>query len=428
MSEVSFVATRRNGRALCFGGFFYHINKTVDERSYWKCRTKGCKATLVTINDVINSSSGQHQHQPEESRVEGFADNSPALKNGPKTASNLKQVVSFSRPNICIKKQRNNEFSNNSLSNKKLKPNNNNNNNNRNMSHNYQKFETNDNDNSEDNAYPLITAHLNGEDLMDSFVNHLNVEIEVDESGKVKLEDIDDNYDGTEDTEELFAESSTMNGLQLMPNIDIKPNNIYFTNSYSNIEHFDIEMNNLFEVVRQSGFNSLDIEQISKDWNFWKKRYLELKRARNRAKHSTSSGPNDYESLRLQLEIALNAKNNAENELKRVRNTLKESQNNVSALRSVLKKNFVNGSNNQCISLIHEINDLKRKVSAQVDSHQSNLNEVKRLLCLDDNDLRAEFDQLAQERDDALKDNCELRQEIIILRSQLSSSFSDKTV
>ena len=425
MSEVSFVATRRNGRALCFGGFFYHINKTVDERSYWKCRTKGCKATLVTINDVINSSSGQHHHKPEDSRVEGLPETSPAMKNAAKAGHQLtKQMVPQT---ICVRKQPNNEISNNFLnSNKKFKSNNNNN---RNPVHNYVKCETTEEDNSEEDEYSLITAHINGEDLMDSFVNHLNVQIEVDETGKVKIEDneeIEDNYQNCNEEEELFAESSVPNSSQMMPNIDIKPNNIYFTNSYTNIEHFDIEMNNLFEVVRQSGFNSLDIEQISKDWNLWKKRYLELKRARNRAKLSGTTGPNDYESLKLQLEIALNAKNNAEKELKRVQNNLKESQNNVLALRSVLRRNLMNGSNNQCIALINEINDLKRKVSAQVDSHQSNLNEVKRLLSLDDNDLRAEFDQLAQERDDALKDNFELRQEIIILRSQLSSSFGDK--
>jgi hypothetical protein len=391
MSCVTFVATRRNGRALCFGGFYYHINKSVDERSYWKCRTKGCKSTVVTINDVISSASGQHFHDPNDSRV---IDN-----NGLQTDQ---QLVTKTNPNVSLnnKKQRNcNQFSNHSFSNKKFK------------SNNSMKTTNNTiNNNNNNNSLSLITEHLN-EELMDSFGEHLNVEIEVDECGKVKIEE-NDSYNDS------IGESSDSKPLQLMPNI--KPNSVYFTNNcYTNIEHFDIEITNLFKVIRQSGFKSLDIDQLSIDWELWKKRYLELKKAKNKSKLSTNNGK-DIENLKLQLEIAINSKNNAERELKRVQMNLKESQNKVSALRIVLRKNLNNGSNNQCIALLNEINELKRKVCAQVETYQSNLNQVKRLLCLDDNELRTEFDQLAQERDDALRDNVQLRQELTLLRSQLS--------
>lgn len=399
---VTFVATRRNGRALCFGGFFYHINKSVDERSYWKCRTKGCKATVVTINDVIHSSSSQHYHQPNDSRV---------LANGqPSALSNASQNCLVRRPKVSITSQlvplsqSQNSFSGkhrinekaNHLPNKRLKSNN---------------FR---------NGFRCVD---NEEDMIRSLEDHLNVQFEVDESGKVKFEDTDDNEDL--DSDEMFAgEGSAQSGTRLIPNIDIKPNNIYYTNNYTNIDNFDIELNNLFEVVRQTGFNSLDIEQISSDWDLWKNRYVELKRATKSAIHSNSNGTDD--NLKLKLDIALNAKSNADKELKRCQSHLKESQSTVSMLRAVLKRNLLNASNSHCISLINEIHELKRKVCAHVESHQSNLNDIKRLLSLDDNELRAEFDQLAQERDEALKDNFELKREIIILKSQLSS-YEDKS-
>ena len=401
---VTFVATRRNGRALCFGGFFYHINKSVDERSYWKCRTKGCKATVVTINDIIHSSSSQHYHQPNDSRVvingeEAFLSNGghDCVQSRPKVSITSKQSIPLSQnQNTYTRKHRNNEIANN-FSNKKFK------------TENFQ------------NGFKYLT---NDDEMIQSLEDHLNVQIEVDESGKVKFEDTDDNEDI--DSDEIFAaEGSTQSGTRLIPNIDIKPNNIYYTNSYTNIDNFDIELNNLFEVVRQTGFNSLDIEQISNDWELWKNRYIELKRATNRAKQSTSNGSND-ESLKLQLNIALNAKSNTEKELKRCQSHLKETQNTVSMLRGVVKRNLLNGSNSHCISLINEIHELKRKVCAHVESHQSNLNDIKRLLSLDDNELRAEFDQLAQERDEALKDNFKLKQEIIVLKSQMSS-YEDKS-
>jgi hypothetical protein len=407
---VTFVATRRNGRALCFGGFYYHINKTVDERSYWKCRTKGCKSTVVTINDVISSASGQHLHDPNDSRVNDFNSSDNNLKNGLQSDHN-KQLMTKTNANVCLnKKQRNfNQFSNHSFSNKKFK------------SNNSMKSTNNTiNNNNNNNSLSLITEHLN-EELMDSFVEHLNVEIEVDECGKVKIEENEDSYN--ESNNDLIGESSDSKPLQLMPNI--KPNSVYFTNNcYTNIEHFDIEITNLFKVIRQSGFKSLDIDQLSTDWELWKKRYLELKKAKNKSKILANNGK-DVENLKLQLEIAINAKNNAERELKRVQRNLKESQNNVSALRIVLRKNLNNGSNNQCIALLNEINELKRKVCAQVDTYQSNLNEVKRFLCLDDNELRTEFDQLAQERDHALRDNLQLKHELSLLRNQLS--LNDKS-
>jgi len=300
------------------------------------------------------------------------------------------------KPFLNKKQRNNNEFLNHSLSNKKLKL-------------------SIDNRNTSGNnkSLSLITEHLkiDNDEEIDSFVQHLNVELEVDECGEVKIEETDESYN------DYVGESSGPKKLMLMPNI--KPNSVYFTN-YTNIEHFDIELNNLFKVIRQSGFKSLDIEQLSNDWELWKKRYLELKKAKAKSKQF-GGNEREVENLKLQLEIAVNAKNNAERELKRLQMSLKESQNNVSSLRLLLRKNLNNGSNNQCIALLNEINELKRKVCAQVETHQSNLNEVKRLLCLDDNELRTEFDQLAQERDDALRDNVKLKQELTLLRDQLSS-------
>lgn len=380
--EVHFVATRRNGRALFFRGFYYHINKSIEERSYWKCRVKNCRSTIVTINDVISSISGVHIHGPEGETPE---DQAPTLfrsrkrKLLPKDDSqNDDHYHSMSDGNdsLALVPITNNVADESMVSQQELT-----------------EFDT--------------------ENSLDDSDGHY---LEVEKLVQTELKE----FDSQTELEDYDNQS-----LSLLPKPGVAP-------STKTVFHdFSIQLTTAINVIGQTGiFEQYEINKLMSDWCIWQKRINEWQRER-KVKPVFSSKEKEVENLKLQLEIAVSAKQEAEREL---RNTIKhknELESNLKilkvSLQNALQNELFNGSrHDHCTSLLNEISELRRKVCSQVDLHTSKVNEVKKLLC-NNNNLQHEgnildsdeYKRILRERDEAMKANETLTEEVEQLRNQL---------
>ena len=67
---MEFIKSSRGGELLCLNGFILSINYQRATKRYWKCRKGNCKFTAVTEQNQLLSSKGEHDHPPEQAKIE----------------------------------------------------------------------------------------------------------------------------------------------------------------------------------------------------------------------------------------------------------------------------------------------------------------------------------------------------------------------
>ncbi len=67
---MEFIKSSRSEELLCLIGFILSINYQRATKRYWKCRKGNCKFTAVTEQNQLLSSKGEHDHSPEQAKIE----------------------------------------------------------------------------------------------------------------------------------------------------------------------------------------------------------------------------------------------------------------------------------------------------------------------------------------------------------------------
>lgn len=70
MSDVSFMTSTKGGRNLIHNDFIFRKARMIDIRTYWRCSTDTCKATLLTENDILKKISPiEHNHTSHSNKI-----------------------------------------------------------------------------------------------------------------------------------------------------------------------------------------------------------------------------------------------------------------------------------------------------------------------------------------------------------------------
>ena len=66
-----FIQSNRGKKVLVIDGYLYRINYRNNEnnKTYWKCKTNGCRTSAITENEQLNSSRGEHNHGPDGNEI-----------------------------------------------------------------------------------------------------------------------------------------------------------------------------------------------------------------------------------------------------------------------------------------------------------------------------------------------------------------------
>lgn len=68
--NVKFIINRRGGRNLSHDGFIYRQIRKSGDRTFWRCSTSGCSASLSTLNDIpVNFGRHPHTHASDPANV-----------------------------------------------------------------------------------------------------------------------------------------------------------------------------------------------------------------------------------------------------------------------------------------------------------------------------------------------------------------------
>lgn len=68
--SVSYIKSTKNKDKLCFENYLYVKDRTVEEKSYWKCENiKICKARVHVVDDKIVKYVNEHNHPPDKAKV-----------------------------------------------------------------------------------------------------------------------------------------------------------------------------------------------------------------------------------------------------------------------------------------------------------------------------------------------------------------------
>ena len=70
---MQFIATKRGGRALSYGGYRYVVNRrSRDGRIFWRCgRSRDCSGSITTLIDITITSQKSHNHPADQAEIEG---------------------------------------------------------------------------------------------------------------------------------------------------------------------------------------------------------------------------------------------------------------------------------------------------------------------------------------------------------------------
>lgn len=74
LDSYSFVLSRRGKPQLCYQGHLFNSDAIKNGRVYWRCsetRRSTCSARLLTIQDKLIEKQPDHDHPPNEHRIDG---------------------------------------------------------------------------------------------------------------------------------------------------------------------------------------------------------------------------------------------------------------------------------------------------------------------------------------------------------------------
>jgi hypothetical protein len=94
---LAFLSTEKGRKKLCLEGHLYHMDKQVQNKTYWKCekcsRTK-CPARVITEGDGLVAKKKEHNHTADAARVEAETLMTSIRKNAAETRDTATYIVS----------------------------------------------------------------------------------------------------------------------------------------------------------------------------------------------------------------------------------------------------------------------------------------------------------------------------------------------
>lgn len=68
---IEYISTQRKGNTLVYKNYYYRVDKTVSNKTYWKCfENCGARVTIIDRNTVYSESSVGHNHSPRPVKIE----------------------------------------------------------------------------------------------------------------------------------------------------------------------------------------------------------------------------------------------------------------------------------------------------------------------------------------------------------------------
>jgi hypothetical protein len=61
-NNFEFIVTKRLSEALVVDNYIYRIDKLVNTKRYWKCKTPGCRATALTDGNALIRAASLEMH------------------------------------------------------------------------------------------------------------------------------------------------------------------------------------------------------------------------------------------------------------------------------------------------------------------------------------------------------------------------------
>lgn len=68
--QVSFVDNERGGQSLVYQNYRFQVKTRRDDRVYWRCAVRTCRATINTLNNIPVKFNIQHNHPANPAKLE----------------------------------------------------------------------------------------------------------------------------------------------------------------------------------------------------------------------------------------------------------------------------------------------------------------------------------------------------------------------